>query len=135
MREIKFRVFFYDGGSDYSTGEMFTGDAAAGEDFIEWSKGGELKPTDECSILMQYTGLFDKNGKEIYEGDILSGKNHPYQVIFCYGSFDINWPPCCNHCAKGDASHGSLYEYLACEEGMEVIGNLYENPELMKSKV
>ena len=84
--------------------------------------------------LMQYTGLKDKNGKEIYEGDIVKdkGDGHPYQVIFCYGSFDINWPHCCNHCAKGDASHGSLYEYLAFGEGAEVIGNIYENPGLLE---
>ncbi len=102
--------------------------------FIDISIGKHRQHVNNHVVLMQYTGLKDKNGKEIYEGDIITSPEckHPYQVIYCYGSFDINWPKCCKHCAKGDASHGSLYEMLAFDEGTEVIGNIYENPELLQ---
>ena len=85
--------------------------------------------------LMQYTGLKDTNDKEIYEGDVVKAPtgSHPYRVIFLLGSFDINYPDCCVHCKSGNACHGSLYEYLAHYENVEVIGNIYENPELLKS--
>lgn len=75
-------------------------------------------------ILMQYTGLKDKQGKEIFEGDIVE-------------------------CRAGEKYHGtwehnitvkiemgftqSIWEMLNCEE-IEVIGNIYDNPELLKEE-
>ena len=75
--------------------------------------------------LMQYTGLKDKNGKEIYEGDILDiegdTKRNPYQVIFRNAGFDA--------VAKTDfVGMGKWYK----DEKVEIIGNIYENPELIK---
>ena len=70
--------------------------------------------TNEISdlVLMQFTGLKDKNGKEIYEGDIVKGEVENNKFIsvveFQNGGFSINtlWEP-------------------------EVIGNIFENPELI----
>jgi uncharacterized phage protein (TIGR01671 family) len=70
-------------------------------------------------ILMQYTGLRDKNGKEIYEGDILSHKffSRPVQVTFL---------------RNGD--YEELFYDVEADTGeniFEVIGNIYENPDLL----
>jgi len=77
------------------------------------------------TILMQFTGLLDKNGKEIYEGDILEHLDSTYE-----GSDD-------NECFIGvveydttNATFRSSGEDFA-RERIEVIGNIYENPELI----
>jgi uncharacterized phage protein (TIGR01671 family) len=72
--------------------------------------------------LMQFTGLLDKNDKEVYEGDIVnvkytdgSGYDNPVEVSFENGSFWV----------------GS--GYLNDIKIIEVIGNIYETPELLNS--
>lgn len=89
----------------------------------EGMKGdGLYLPLFEELPLMQYTGLKDKNGKEIYEGDILN--NYIIGV-----NFEIKW-------LNQDAGFYALaynYHYDPndwCIKG-EVIGNIYENPELL----
>lgn len=74
----------------------------------------------EQFIISKYTGLKDKNGKEIYEGDIIHTKY--YNRIYI-----INF-----HC---DANvFGDKRQCVECEADAEVIGNIYENPELLECK-
>lgn len=76
--------------------------------------------------LMQYTGLKDKNNKEIYEGDILfeSFGERYYKVIFENGSFRAEF--------KGDFEEHSFDLIDVAAQGCEIVGNIYENPELLK---
>ena len=86
-----------------------------------------LAPRKDCE-LMQYTGLKDKNEKEIYEGDICAnyyGKS--FIVKYDYGCFlyDDNEPLayCPEDC-----------EFTDTQKWCTVIGNIYENSELLKEK-
>lgn len=89
-----------------------------------------LEPED--AVLEQSTGLKDKNGKEIYEGDIVSELVGDYRystaikgVIEQYkGGWAIRW---------GDIKNGYsqlYYEQTVCE----IIGNVHENPELLEGE-
>ena len=79
----------------------------------------------DINKLMQYTGLKDKNGIEIYEGDIIhyDTDNETYKVAFDGGSYV--W--------EGDGCYDNLIE-LYPSLNTKVIGNIYENPELLKGK-
>lgn len=82
--------------------------------------------------LMQSTGLKDKNGVEIYEGDIVKVTNHPFQKkedsagIEIDGDYLIGWSDHNLTWLAGDLLLYQLKPYI------EVIGNIYENPELLE---
>ena len=83
--------------------------------------------------LMQFTGLRDRNKKEIYEGDILKWKFKPELVYICkydVGGFYIeaNIDPFKHNDKKIDELFITTNELDNCE----IIGNTYENPELLK---
>ncbi len=75
--------------------------------------------------MMQFTGLKDKNGREIYEGDIIKAHDHPTGVDDALG--DVYYDQGCWKLRNGLPilpDYGTAWT--------EVIGNIYENPELLK---
>jgi hypothetical protein len=79
-------------------------------------------------ILEQYTGLHDKNGKEIYEGDIVRFLTQfPKIIIFRNGGFGFIM----SDDFVGLPGHGYFDELI---KAAEVIGNIHENPELLENK-
>jgi uncharacterized phage protein (TIGR01671 family) len=110
MREMNFRC--------WKDGEMHED----GESKFWLSQGFDY-------LYMQFTGLKDKNGKEIYEGDIIDFEEPVYEsqnlkcpVVFYECEFVADWD-------RGDAQ---TYIPLRDMNDVEVIGNIYENPELLK---
>ena len=81
--------------------------------------------------LMQYTGLKDKNGKEIYEGDILSIKIYSGDKVIVEGKTVVEFKDGCFGVIWGhDKAFLSLNSFFKAK--FEVIGNIYENPELLR---
>ena len=118
MREIKFRA--WDKGLKVMNKQYMWG----GRYLIEHGQdlGCVLGNTDRFEI-MQYTGLKDKNGKEIYEGDIVRTALYGLrdcEVVFMKAGFYLLL----------DTGIGTNL-YPMSDVGMEIIGNIYETPELL----
>jgi len=80
----------------------------------------------------QFTGLKDKNGVQIFEGDRILYQNsleHGEGVITFHLGFNIEWD--LNTVVTSNPSLISPLFYFGCEKEIEVIGNIHDNPELI----
>ena len=133
MREIKFRCWDKENKEMLEVQELDYADSYDGQPMVRTTMYNDYFDTEDM-ILMQYTGLKDKNGKEIYEGDIVhipddyeeygfaSGEN--YSIDFKDGRFRL----------KPKYKPNAIGYDLEFTEELEVIGNIYENPELLEDK-
>ena len=76
--------------------------------------------------LMQYTGLKDKNGKEIYEGDIVKAQSP------CIGGRDFTGVVKLNQCTLWIDNESDAIHLFSETDIRIVVGNIYENPELLE---
>lgn len=111
MREIKFRAWDNDK-MDYSPATYVSDTSSINDAISNYVNAG--------TQLMQYTGLKDKNGVEIYEGDVLSGN---FIVVWHDNGFYLHQPEIFND---------TFYMPFTDRYKAEVIGNIYENGDLLK---
>lgn len=150
MREIKFRAWWkpsLEEGNEYE-GEMiqdfqiksiiqnttctFHGRRTPG---IEYFSQGRLIPglgtlehlTMEDIELMQFTGLLDKNGVEIYEGDILGCNGKPLRYVKYSNEF-----PGFDLISTQNGMRQFVPSWVMIHKSFDVIGNIYANPELVQ---
>ena len=133
QREIKFRVW-----------DKLRKTMCSHEDINIWDRFMKDDMINQYAPLMQYTGLKDKNGKEIYEGDIIKFSNHVDEVYEEIGVVDFDLSECGYKATYKTREFNNIMGYYGrtnciylinnkeyeCE--YEVIGNIYENPELLE---
>jgi uncharacterized phage protein (TIGR01671 family) len=155
MREIKFRAW------DLEEKHMYECVSVACTRENKWismivAKNGFIDAIQNEHILMQYTGLKDKNGKEIFEGDLVVGSK-----TWCDGYLSKKYPKIINVICEIRFDGGKFYSHELCatkehkeayenntyrernytlepfpttktvNNRLEVIGNIYESPELI----
>jgi uncharacterized phage protein (TIGR01671 family) len=126
MREIKFRV--WDKKNKRFISPTFMKITGIGRVWITENGDYSLNVINDIELL-QFTGLYDKNGKEIYEGDIILyqvNDNYKCKAIVSWNidGFILMW--------QDKTSPNNLSDFWC--ENTEVIGNVYENPELLNEE-
>ena len=129
MRTIKFR------GKSIDDKEWLYGDLVSSADKKRFAILVNNKESyDECEVapetIGQFSGLYDYNKKEIYEGDILKWSNGlMYVVKFWDGMFYASVKECNDGIFGGFPLHAlTKHDDRKCK----IVGNIYDNPELLK---
>ena len=139
MREIRFR------GKSLLKGEWLYGDLTQTSDKkVMWIYQSEAVHTNNFKVIPetvgQYTGLKDKNGVEIYEGDIVQPVGYgwifeKYQVVYDKPTARFLFFKYINDCLDNELQaigHSFSYTNKVNDREVETIGNIHDNPGLLK---
>ena len=129
MREIKFR------GKRLDNGEWVVGsyieaenrDRSIAHQIIPYKAGLVVREVDPATVG-QYTGLKDKNGREIYEGDIIGGSNGSINGWEWPFKSEVKWND--EECGFNPPILG----YMDSTHYYNVLGNIHDNPDLLKTE-
>lgn len=123
MRDIKFKVWDTKAKCFIARGTMMDlYSSARANCFIFDNDSYDL---DDGLLFLQYSGCKDKNGRYIFEGDIIKWVDHDYEERQDVIKWEAGGLCLCNNSF-------TIGHYLDKEKELEVIGNIYENPELVK---
>ena len=139
MREIKFRLYnnydkqmyiFNPRWGNFGHGFGWVGGVLE-EDYERngrtFSPSNQIQLEPESCEWLEFTGLLDKNGKEVYEGDLYMDKGCMYPIEVYYDERTAGFKGRVN----GEMQIDKTY-HLMWHKSWEVIGNIYQNKELLK---
>lgn len=123
-RELKFRA--WTGKEMVLTADFFDEHADWGQGFLRAIKLDQGDGSYELIPLMQFTGLKDKNGKDIYEGDLVFYEDHEWEVVWEYDRWDM----------KNGDTYVRDHDFpddpgTTFFENALIIGNVFENPQML----
>lgn len=139
MRQIKFRI--YDNGRKQWLHDTAHAISLFGETIV---LGEILRRPDDTTVsllemndlvAMQFTGMFDKSDREIFEGDVLAtphfldvnGWRYLYHVVEWSDKYTGWW---CRNVASEHEADGNIQLWVYAKKEFEIIGNIFDNPEL-----
>jgi uncharacterized phage protein (TIGR01671 family) len=129
MREILFRGQGIDGNWYYGVPLVFT------DDYVCVTAPHTYNKKVESNTLGQFTGLTDKNGKKIFTNDIVTitalGNDHHQKGVKTIAVVEDYMGNTCL-CINGKYQTGTTLYGISVAHTVEVVGNIHDNPELLK---